>query len=446
MRLLKVPDVQMESVIEKELEKNELLELEPPSSEEEFTYNPPTPTHSGGSREEVQFPPIEYKPTLFDFLDQQLGTLNWESDFDLLIADHIIGSIGPSGYLGRSLEAIQDDILLKEYEEVPLSKLKSILEKVQQLDPPGIAARDLRECLLIQLGQQLRREAELRSDEEREDLQNAFRVIRDAFDPYSKRHFSKVEDKLNISKEALRRADEKIRHLNPKPASSYNVDNRQEPSYVVPDFLIINREGRLEVTLYNQKTPRLRVNDFYSEVLQSLKDDGRVPEKKKDEYAYIKHKVDSAKWFIEAIRQRQQTLLKTMRAIVDYQQEYFHSGDIRDLRPMIYKDIAELTGLDISTISRVVNSKFVQTEFGTKRLKDFFSESISTESGEEVSNLEVKEKLRELIDQEDKQHPLSDQKLAEELQELGYHIARRTVAKYREEFLGIPKATLRKGI
>ncbi len=443
MKLLKVPDVQLESVIEKELEKNELLEREPPSSEEEFSYTPST-AYSGASREEVQFPPIEYKPTLFDFLDQQLGTLEWESEFDLVIADHIIGSIGPSGYLGRSLEAIQDDILLKEYEEVPLSRLKSILEKVQQLDPPGIAARNLQECLLIQLEQLLKRDLDRRPDEEKEDLQMAYRVIRDAFDPYSRRHFQKVENKLNITTDALRRADEKIRHLNPKPASSYTVTNQQEPSYVVPDFLITNREGKLDVSLYNQKTPRLRVNDFYSEVLQSLKDDGRVPQKKKDEYAYIKQKVDSAKWFIEAIRQRQQTLLKTMRAIVDYQQEYFRSGDIRDLRPMIYKDIAEITGLDISTISRVVNSKFVQTEFGTKRLKDFFSESISTESGEEVSNLEVKEKLRELIDQEDKRRPLSDQKLAERLQELGYHIARRTVAKYREESLGIPKATLRK--
>lgn len=445
MQLLRVPDALLNNVIEKELEKNELLEKEPPGQDTDIPSPGDNQSRPWSGREEPQYPPIEDKPTLHEFLESQLGTLQWEREQDRRIAEHILGSIGPSGYLSRSLQAIQDDILLNEYEEVELDRIESILYKVQQLDPPGIAARNLRECLLIQLDQQLSQEDETQTATDCKELALARTIIGDYFDAYSKKQYQKIEQEIAIDKEALKRADEKIQHLNPKPASGYTSGERKELSYIIPDFIIKNQGENLEVALYNPNLPKLRINEFYSEMLQGIKKQDKVSKKKKEEYTYIKQKVDAARWFIEAIRQRQETLLKTMNAIVHFQRNYFLSGDIQDLRPMIYKDIAALTHLDISTISRVVNSKYVQTEFGTKLLKDFFSEGITTASGEEVSNLEVKQKLRDLVDKENKQRPLSDQKLMTLLNQEGYGIARRTVAKYREQ-LGIPVARLRKEI
>jgi len=397
--------------------------------------------------EEEKTIPIAVESTFHEYLIEQLGLTDLKGERELEIAKQIIGSIDDDGYLRRDPMSIQDDLLFSRNINATEEEINYLLGEVQRFDPPGIGARDLRECLVLQLRPKIEK-TEAKEDHERlHFLKLAFRIVDEYFNEFSKKHYQKLQRYLSISEGELKQAIEEILKLNPKPASGHAGSGNSSSQYIVPDFTIINRDGELELILNSRNAPDLRINDHYREMLKSYKDtnkSGRRPSKQhKDAVTFIKNKIESAKWFIDAIRQRQQTMNKTMMTIMQYQYDYFLTGDQKVLKPMILKDIADVTGLDISTVSRVANSKFVQTEFGTKRLKDFFSESLQTADGQEVSTLEVKKILTEIIQNENKRKPLSDEKLKTMLCEKGYNIARRTVAKYREQ-LNIPVARLRK--
>ena len=478
MKLLQVPTANLEQRIKEELEINpalddgpktlenaepgelsEFKENEDNQREENFelddyikeymeddpaSYKSRSNIYSSQGEEERQVPiPIEH--TFHDYLEQQLGMLELADERHLAIAHQIIGSIDEDGYLRRAPVSVMDDLMFSQNVFVSEEEVRAVLELIQHFDPPGTGARDLQECLLIQLEAMLRQDKDTGVHHPNLDL--ALRIIRDHFDEFSKKHFEKLQKQLDVSEERLKTAIDIILKLNPKPASGYAAPGSLAPHIVVPDFIITNEDGELELTLNSRNAPDLHISDQYLDMLKSYKKSskkGKRPSKKdKEAIVFIKQKIDSAKWFIDAIRQRQDTMYKTMYAIMHYQYDYFLTGDQRKLRPMILKDIADITGLDISTISRVVNSKYVQTEFGTRKLKDFFSESLQTDSGEEVSTIEVKKILSDIIANEDKRKPLSDEKLKDLLQSKGYSIARRTVAKYREQ-LNIPVARLRK--
>jgi len=360
----------------------------------------------------------------------------------------IIGSIDDDGYLRREAAAMVDDLLFSQNITTSEKEIQRILLKIQQFDPPGIGARDLQESLLLQLRHKLRQDEQALPYEERLVVQVAIRLIDQYFDEFTKKHYPKLCRQLNVDEEDLKEAVDIILKLNPKPASGFATRGDRASNYVVPDYLVHNREGELELTLNARNAPDLRISDQYRDMLRAFhngRNGRRATKKEKEAVLFIKQKIDSAKWFIDAIKQRQQTMMLTMAAIMHYQHDYFLTGDQKKIRPMILKDIADETSLDISTVSRVANSKYVQTEFGTKRLKDFFSESLSTQDGEEVSTLEVKKILTDIIGEESKRRPLSDEKLKSILMKKGYNIARRTVAKYREQ-LNIPVARLRKSL
>jgi RNA polymerase sigma-54 factor len=388
--------------------------------------------------------PIAVENTFHEYLEQQLGMLEFKEDRDEIIAKQIVGSIDDDGYLRREPIAIIDDLMFSQNVIAREEEIISWLKIIQKFDPPGIGARNLQECLKLQL------DTRILSDHINDDdivaIKMATRIVNDYFDEFTKKHYQKLQRQLNITEEQLKDAVEEILKLNPKPASGHSGSSNRTVHYIVPDFIIINRDGELELSLNSRNAPDLRINEHYKDMLVAYKDNTkgrRAQKKEKEAVMFIKQKIDSAKWFIDAIRQRQDTMYRTMYSIMQYQYDYFLSGDQKTLRPMILKDIADITGLDISTVSRVANSKFVQTEFGTMRLKDFFSESLQTKSGEEVSTLEVKKILTDIIDAESKRKPLSDEKLKNLLRDAGYNIARRTVAKYREQ-LNIPVARLRK--
>ncbi|MCC7506345.1 MAG: RNA polymerase factor sigma-54, partial [Saprospiraceae bacterium] len=398
-----------------------------------------------GGEEEERTIPIISESTFHEYLEQQLGLLRLKDEREHAIALQVIGSIDDDGYLRRDPTAMVDDLLFSQNISTDESEIEHILAKIQQFDPPGTGARDLQECLLLQLRAKLRSESGV-SYEERLAIEIAQRIINDYFDEFTKKHYTRLCRALNLDEDDLKVAIDEILKLNPKPASGFATRGDRALNYVVPDFLVHNRDGELELTLNARNAPDLRINDHYREMLRAFNSgrNGRRPNKKeKEAILFIKQKIDSAKWFIDAIKQRQQTMMLTMGAILDHQQEYVLTGDQKKLRPMILKDIADTTSLDISTVSRVANSKYVQTEFGTKRLKEFFSESLQTQDGEEVSTIEVKKILTDLIGEENKRRPLSDEKLKSLLLKKGYNIARRTVAKYREQ-LNIPVARLRK--
>ncbi len=398
-----------------------------------------------GGDEEERTIPIASENTFHEYLEQQLGLLTLKDERERAIALQIIGSIDDDGYLRRDPEAMVDDLLFSQNISTDEREIEHILAKIQQFDPPGIGARDLQECLLLQLRAKLKPDSGI-SYEERLAITIAQRIINDYFDEFTKKHFTRLCRALNLDEEDLKVAIDEVLKLNPKPASGFASRGDRAMNYVVPDFLVHNRDGELELTLNARNAPDLRINDHYRELLRAFNSgrNGRRPNKKeKEAILFIKQKIDSAKWFIDAIKQRQQTMMLTMGSILHHQEEYFLTGDQKKLRPMILKDIADTTGLDISTVSRVANSKYVQTEFGTKRLKEFFSESLQTQDGEEVSTIEVKKILTDLISEEHKRRPLSDEKLKSLLMKKGYNIARRTVAKYREQ-LNIPVARLRK--
>lgn len=386
--------------------------------------------------------PIAVQSSFHEYLERQVGMLGIEDEKELRIAEQVVGSIDADGYLRREPLAIIDDLLFTSNIDASEEEIEAVLEKVQGLDPAGVGARTLQECLVLQMRDKIRKEP----DNHKKAKSIALKILENHFDQFTKKHYHKLQKNLFLSESELKEAIEEILKLNPKPASGFSSPNSTGNQYIVPDFIISNRDGELELSLNSKNAPDLRINDHYLEMLMSYKDStkGRRAEKKeKEAVMFIKQKIDSAKWFIDAIKQRQETLFNTMYSIMQFQYDYFTTGDERRLKPMILKDISEVTGLDISTISRVANSKFVQTEFGTKRLKDFFSESITTQDGKEVSTLEVKNILKDIIDSENKRKPESDEKLKEMLQNRGYNIARRTVAKYREQ-LNIPVARLRK--
>ncbi len=350
------------------------------------------------------------------------------------IAEFLVGSIDDMGYIRRSIQDIVDDLAFTQGIYTDEKTVTRILGIVQELEPSGVAARDLQECLLLQL----------KHKTPTDSIELAIDVIENQFDAFTKKHYEKLLLKYEISKDQLRKVIDEIEKLNPKPGGAY--DGNQKPiEHVVPDFTIRIVDGELELQLNGRNTPELHVSKDYQEMLQSYKVSSEKSNAQKDAVQFIKQKLDSAKWFIDAIRQRQETLYVTMNAIMHYQEEYFLDGDETKLKPMILKDIADLIGLDISTVSRVANSKYVETPYGTKLIKEFFSEAMKNDQGEDVSTIEIKKILEVVISEEDKKKPLPDDKLAEMLKERGYPIARRTVAKYREQ-LDIPVARLRKEI
>ena len=376
--------------------------------------------------------PYKIETSFHEHLQDQLLMLKLD-DKQKKIAEQIIGSIDDDGYLRRETAAIVDDLAFRQNIESNEQEVELVIRLIQQFDPPGVASRNLQECLLLQLQ---------RHKNERKEVEMAIDVLSLYFDEFTKKHYDKIQRGLNLTDDQLKDVINQIIRLNPKPGGNHGDLNKAE-SYVVPDFFIFNNSGKLELTLNSKNAPDLRISEGYRDMLREYDKGSKKDKRQKEAVIFIKQKIDAAKWFIDAIKQRQHTLTSVMETIMEYQREFFLTGDETVLRPMILKDIAERTGLDISTVSRVANSKFVQTEFGTYRLKFFFSESLSTDSGEEVSTREVKKILSDLIEAESKKKPLSDEKLTELLQERGYNIARRTVAKYREQ-LNIPVARLRK--
>lgn len=375
--------------------------------------------------------PIAVQSSFFESLQAQLDLVPL-SDKDFRIGQQIIGSLDDDGYLRRPIMSITDDLAFSQNIMAEDEEVEEMLKLIQQFDPPGVGARDLQECLLIQLR---------KKDVTDPIIKKAIMVVESYLDEFTRKHYEKLEKLLNMTSEELRAVVNEILKLNPKPGDTNEVNTKQ--MQVIPDFHIANNDGVLILTLNAKNAPELRVSRSYQDMFQHYDKAAQKDKKLREAVQFVKQKLDSAKWFIDAIKQRQQTLLKTMNAIMHYQYDFFLTGDERNLRPMILKDIADKIGMDISTVSRVANSKYVQTEFGTFLLKSFFSEAIQTDSGEEVSNKEVKRILEDFIGAEDKHHPLADEKLTEILKEHGYNIARRTVAKYREQ-MNIPVARLRK--
>lgn len=385
---------------------------------------------NGDNDEEHKEIPIAVQSSFFESLQAQLDLVPL-SDKDFRIGQQIIGSLDDDGYLRRPITSLIDDLAFSQNVFAEEEEVLEMLKVIQSFDPAGVGSRDLQECLLIQL----------RKRDQTPFVRKAIRVVEDFLEEFTKKHYDKLERSLNMDSEELKEVVNEILKLNPKPGDSNAVTTKQ--LQIIPDFHINNNDGILFLTLNSKNAPELRVSRIYQDMFEHYDKTVQKDKKLKEAVQFVKQKLDSAKWFIDAIKQRQQTLLKTMNAIMHYQYEYFLTGDDKNLKPMILKDIADRIGMDISTVSRVANSKYVQTEFGTFLLKSFFSEAIQMESGEEVSNKEVKKILEECIGKEDKRRPLADEKLTEILKEQGYNIARRTVAKYREA-MNIPVARLRK--
>jgi RNA polymerase sigma-54 factor len=462
IKLLQVPTAELESRVEEELEINPALEEgkeEDSSESEESEYEDSYEEEAGFEDKDVNIDdylsddysgykmqgdgnyspdeddrevPISGGASLHEQLITQLGFLKL-NERQKLIGRQLIGSIENDGYIRRDLEAIINDLAFSQNIETDLDEIEEILRKIQNFDPAGIAARNLQECLLIQL--------ERKEHPDDPAVQNSIKIIIDCFEEFTKKHYTKIQKKLDLNDEDIKEAVNMITRLNPKPGGT--SDGLIKTQYIIPDFILTNVNGKFEISLNSKNAPELRVSRSYSEMFDAYDKSDKKDKKLKDTVTFVKQKLDAAKWFIDAIKQRQQTLLKTMQAILDYQEEFFVDGEETKLKPMILKDIADKIEMDISTVSRVANSKSIQTEVGIFPLKYFFSEGIATDSGEDVSNKEVKSVLQAMVDGESKKRPLSDDKLVKILNDKGYNIARRTVAKYREQ-LQIPVARLRK--
>jgi RNA polymerase sigma-54 factor len=460
IKLLEIPALQLEQRIKKELEENPVLETDEDSSfGEEESENPELKSEE--DKDDEEFSVEDYLPddeipnyrlqtnnfsqddkqtdipfsigdTFHEFLLEQAGMDDFDENQQML-AEYIIGNIDEDGYLRRDLPSIADDLAFHMNLNVSEKELEKILSVIQEFDPPGVGARDLQECLLLQLKKR------------HHDYQKlAVTIISDYFEEFTKKHYDKIAHRLNVTDDELKQAIDLILKLNPKPGSSYSNPLQKTNIQIVPDFILENADGELQLSLNQKNMPELRINEAYLDMLRSLAGKKiNQTRNSKEAAAFVKQKLDSAKWFIDALRQRQHTLLSTMSEIVDFQKDYFQEGDETRLKPMILKDIAERTGLDISTVSRVSNSKYIQTHFGIFPLKYFFSEAMQKDTGEEVSTREIKKILKDCIDNEDKRRPLTDERLTDILKEKTYNIARRTVAKYREQ-LDIPVARLRK--
>ena len=463
IKLLEVPTLQIEQRIKKELEENPALEEgqeeeeihseeeeeqfeETDKDQDEFTiddyieedeipeYRLQTKNYSKDEEKRTEIP-FSVGYSFHEHLESQLG-LRDLNDKQKILGEYILGNIDEDGYLRRELINIVDDLAFLQNVETTESELEEVLKIIQDLEPAGVGARTLRECLLLQLEKR---------DISQPSMNSAHTILDSHFDEFTKRHYDKIIARLGISENELKAAIEEILKLNPKPGGVFSDPFNKTSQPIIPDFILELSEDGFDLHLNARNLPELRLSAAYSEMLQSYSRDKSQKKEMKDAVMFVKQKIDSAKWFIDAIKQRQNTLLLTMNAILEYQQEYFIDGDETKLKPMILKDVAEMTGLDISTVSRVANSKFIQTHFGIFPLKFFFSEGLQTDSGEEVSTREIKRILQDCIENEQKRRPLTDERLTEILQEKGYQIARRTVAKYREQ-LNIPVARLRREI
>ena len=416
-----------------DFEDNETIETD--INIDEYLSNDETPEYklqaNNYSDEEQRESPLASPVSFHQDLINQLNTFIL-NDEEREIAEFLVGSIDDMGYIRRSIPDIVDDMAFTQGIYTDEKTVERILHVIHELEPSGVGARDLQECLLLQLKHRTPTESvELATD-----------IIEHQFDAFTKKHYDKLQQKYGVSQENLKKAIHEIEKLNPKPGGSF-AGSSKLTEHVVPDFAIKIVEGELELTLNGRNAPTLHVSKDYQEMLQTYKDSRDKSAQQKDAVQFIKQKLDSAKWFIDAIKQRQETLFVTMNAIMHYQEEYFLDGDETKLRPMILKDIADMVGLDISTISRVANSKFVDTPYGTKLIKEFFSEAMKNDQGEDVSTLEIKKILQNIIEEEDKHKPLPDDQLADMLKDKGYPIARRTIAKYREQ-LDIPVARMRR--
>ncbi|MBC7571500.1 MAG: RNA polymerase factor sigma-54 [Spirosoma sp.] len=459
IKLLQIPTVELDNRIEEELEINPALEEgmddEPEQKDDDFDddfddeykdrsddididtylqnedYAGYKMQGDGNYPEEERDMPLATGSSLTDSLMQQFGYLAL-SEQQRIIGLQLIGSIEADGYIRRSIQAIVNDLAFSQNVFTDAEEIEEVLHKIQTFDPRGIAARTLQECLLLQLG---------RKDFNEPYNVLAIRIIEEFFEEFSKKHYDKIQRRLNISDDSLKRVIDIIIRLNPKPGSVEGETGNIQ--YLTADFILTNNGGKLELTLNSKNAPELRISRSFADMLDTYDKSSKQNKNLRETVSFVKQKLDAAKWFIDAIKQRQQTLLRTMNAIVRFQYDFFLTGDESKLRPMILKDIATLIDMDVSTVSRVANSKAIQTEFGIYPLKYFFSEGIATDSGEDVSSREVKNILRDLIDNEPKLQPLSDDKLEKVLNDRGYNIARRTVAKYREQ-LNIPVARLRK--
>ena len=385
--------------------------------------------------DELYEAPIVNEETFQDYLNQQLAYRDL-NEKQLEIGEYIIGNLDDNGYLSRPIPNIVDDMLFSMNVSTTEEEVAEVLHIVQELDPPGIAARDLQECLLIQLER-------LQEDSPFSDYSLSITIVKDFFEEFTKKHYDRISKKLEVSNRDLKAALDEILKLNPKPADA-STSSSKNIHYITPDFFVFVRDGRIELSLDGRNTPELHISKSYLKMLEDFSN-SKDTRNMQEAVQFVKQKIDSAKWFIDALNQRQNTLYVTMKAIVDIQEEYFLTGDETKLKPMILKDVADKVGLDISTISRVANSKYVQTPYGTHLLKFFFSEGITNEEGEEVSTREIKKILKDSVENEDKSKPMTDEQLMQVLKEKGYPIARRTVAKYREQ-LGIPVGRMRKKI
>ena len=464
MKLLQVPTLELEARIKQELEANPALEegverdeslddldaqdQETSDALDDFDFDEylddETPDYqlsvrNHGADVEDRDIPLGSGASFRELLVDQLGLLDVTVEVRAL-AEHVIGHLDDDGYLRRDLESIVNDLAFTQGIDVPKSSLEEALEVVQSLDPAGVGARDLQECLTLQIAR--KQEEKTPEDFRQEALSCAASLLRDHYDAFTKKHYDKLQAALDIGEDDLRAALDELTRLNPKPGNS-GSESSKVVHHVIPDFLLSVDGDDIVLQLNGRNAPELRVSRTYREMMETYAQGGKQDKSTREALTFVKQKVDAAKWFVDAIAQRQKTLTQTMQAIVAHQRAYFLTGDEVDLKPMILKDIAERIGMDISTVSRVANSKYVQTPYGTLSLKSFFSEGISTDSGEEVSSREVKKILKDAIADEDKRKPLSDEKLGVLLNAKGYNIARRTVAKYREQ-LGIPVARLRK--
>lgn len=459
MKLLQVPTMELEQRIKEEIEENPALEEgkeesdefdddfgdepEVTEAQEDFDINDyldddlpqyKTSISNQSADDDEKAVPMSGGVSFHEILKSQL-LLRKMTDKERAIADNIIGNIDDDGYLRREIEAIVDDLAFTQNVICTEEEVEDVLFLVQDFEPAGVGARDLRECLLLQL--ERRHHGNIA-------IYTAKKILEKSFDEFTKKHYDKIKAKFEISSEDLKDAVDEITKLNPKPGNSLKEStNSKNIQQIIPDFILEEAEGDLNLSLNSRNAPQLKVSRTYETMLRNYADGAKSSKADKEALTFVKQKLDSAKWFIDAIYQRQQTLMFTMKAILEYQKEYFLTGDETNLRPMILKDIAEIVHMDISTISRVANSKYIQTPYGIMSLKYFFSESLSTSSGEEVSTREVKKILQDAIEAEEKKKPLTDQKLTDLLKDKGYNIARRTVAKYREQ-LNIPVARLRK--
>ena len=447
IKLIELPIQELEQRIRKEIEENPVLDEEQPTESEveevprevslsDYKEDDSIPSYRLRSDnynvkdERPQYSTFSVKESFTQSLQEQLGYRNL-TEHQYAVGSFIIGSLDDDGYLRRSIDSIVDDIILHANIDTSEEEVLSMLKVIQEFEPAGIGARDLRECLLLQI----------KNLHKSPEVENAAKILKNHFNEFTSKHFQKIMSRMGISEDELKAAIAKIVKLNPSPGGQIDDSYSDQAQQIVPDFILEYVDGELRLSMPRFSIPELKVNRKYADILMEAANSSE--REKKEAATFVKKKLDSAKWFVEAIKQRHNTLSNTMQAILDYQRDYFIDGDEANLKPMVLKDIAEMTGFDISTISRVVNSKYIETHFGIYSLKYFFSEGLENKDGEEVSTRELKKALQECVDNENKHKPLTDDELVEKMSEKGYKVARRTIAKYRDQ-LGIPKARLRK--